>query len=48
VLVECGFLTNRSEERLLRQREHRARLARGIAEGVAAFVQAYERRVNGK
>jgi len=47
VLVECGFLTNRSEEKLLRQGEHREKLARGIAEGVVEFARAYERRLNG-
>ena len=48
VLVECGFLTNRSEEKLLRQGEHREKLAKGIADGVVAFAQAYERRLNGR
>ncbi|MEO0085834.1 MAG: N-acetylmuramoyl-L-alanine amidase [candidate division WOR-3 bacterium] len=48
VLVECGFLTNRTEEKLLRQGEHREKLARGIASGVIEFAQAYERRVNGR
>ncbi len=47
VLVECGFLTNRSEEKLLGDARHRERLAEGIAKGIVEFVKAYERRVNG-
>jgi len=41
VLVECGFLTNRSEEKLLRQDEHRERLAEGISRGIAEFAKLY-------
>ncbi len=47
VLVECGFLSNRSEEKLLRNPNHRERLAEGICRGIVEFVRAYERRING-
>jgi N-acetylmuramoyl-L-alanine amidase len=47
VLVECGFLSNRSEEKLLRQNDHRERLAEGICRGVAAFAKLYSPKVNG-
>lgn len=47
VLVECGFVSNRSEEKLLRRPEFREKLAKGIAEGCMAFVRDYERRLNG-
>ncbi|MEO0070337.1 MAG: N-acetylmuramoyl-L-alanine amidase [candidate division WOR-3 bacterium] len=48
VLVECGFLSNLTEEKLLRQPEHREKIARAIAKGVATFIRDYERRLNGK
>ena len=38
-LVECGFLSNREEERLLCTEEYRQRVARSIAEGVSAWAQ---------
>jgi len=41
VLVECGFLSNKSEEALLRKAEHREKLAEGISRGVAAFAALY-------
>lgn len=47
VLVECGFISNRSEEKLLRRSEFRDKLARGIADGCLAFIREYERRLNG-
>ena len=47
VLVECGFLTNRSEEKLLRNPNHRERISEGIARGIAEFVKRYELRING-
>jgi N-acetylmuramoyl-L-alanine amidase len=46
VLVECGFLSNRSEEKLLRQNDHRERLAEGISRGIAAFAKLYSPKVN--
>lgn len=38
VLAETGFLTNPVEGRLLRSPAYQARVARGLAAGVAAFV----------
>ena len=38
VLVEAGFLTNRREGRLLRTAAYQRRVARGLTEGVSAFV----------
>lgn len=48
VLVECGFLSNRKEEKLLRDRHHREKIARAIARGVSAFARDFESRLNGK
>lgn len=47
VLVECGFLSNRQEEKLLRDPDHRERLARAIASGISDFSRDYEKRLNG-
>lgn len=47
VLVECGFLSNRQEERLLRRPEYREKIARAIATGIAKFAKYYELRLNG-
>ena len=47
VLVECGFLSNKSEEKLLRQFEHRERLAEGISRGIVEFAKLYSPKVNG-
>ena len=38
VLVETGFMTNATEGRLLRSAGYQARVARGLAAGVAAFT----------
>jgi len=46
VLVECGFLSNRSEEKLLRNSRHRERLAEGICRGIIEFAKDYEQRIN--
>ncbi len=40
VLVECGFLSNAEDERLLQSREHQRSLARGIANGIVAYLSA--------
>jgi N-acetylmuramoyl-L-alanine amidase len=37
VLVETGFMTNPAERRLLQSAGYQARVARGLADGVAAF-----------
>ncbi|MFO7638354.1 MAG: N-acetylmuramoyl-L-alanine amidase [bacterium] len=47
VLVEVGFLSNASEEKLLRNSQHREKLADGISQGIVEFVRRYERRLNG-
>jgi N-acetylmuramoyl-L-alanine amidase len=47
VLVECGFLSNKSEEKLLRQLEHRERLAEGISRGIVEFTKLYGPTANG-
>jgi len=47
VLVECGFLSNKSEEKLLRQLEHRERLAEGISRGIVEFTRLYSPKANG-
>ena len=47
VLVECGFLSNRSEEKLLREDDHRERLAEGISRGIVEFAKPYATGTNG-
>jgi N-acetylmuramoyl-L-alanine amidase len=47
VLVECGFLSNKSEEKLLRQMDHRERLAEGISRGIIEFAKLYGSKTNG-
>ena len=39
VLVECGFISNAREEKLLLDADYQARLAQAIAQGVVEFVQ---------
>jgi N-acetylmuramoyl-L-alanine amidase len=43
VLVECGFLSNSEEERLLASPEYRAKLALGIADGIMRYSAAIGR-----
>ena len=40
ILVETGFMTNPTEGRLLRTPSYQARVARGLAAGVARFIPA--------
>jgi len=47
VLVEVGFLSNKSEEKLLRQFDHRERLAEGISRGIAEFAKLYNPKPSG-
>jgi N-acetylmuramoyl-L-alanine amidase len=47
VLVECGFLSNKSEEKLLRETDHRERLAEGISRGIVEFAKLYRPKTNG-
>lgn len=42
ILVEVSFITNPQEERLLRSEAYREKAARGIAEGILAFLQGQE------
>jgi N-acetylmuramoyl-L-alanine amidase len=39
VLVECGFLSNKIENQLLRDDSYRDRIAQGIETGIMAYVQ---------
>lgn len=39
VLVECGFISNPGEEKLLLDADYQARLAEAIAQGVEEFLQ---------
>jgi N-acetylmuramoyl-L-alanine amidase len=41
-LVECGFLTNAAEEKLLAANDYRERIASALAFGVAQFVKRVE------
>ncbi len=38
VIVECGFLSNPEEEKLLRDESYQDKLARGICEGIENFL----------
>ena len=38
VLVECGFLSNAEEERLLQTENYRAEIARAVFEGVLSWL----------
>jgi N-acetylmuramoyl-L-alanine amidase len=40
ILVECGFMTNPAESRLLRSRLYQLKIARGLAAGAEAFAGA--------
>jgi N-acetylmuramoyl-L-alanine amidase len=42
VLVECGFVTDPGEARKIKDASYRNRLAKGLADGIAAFLQAVE------
>lgn len=37
VIVECGFLSNPAEEQLLNRSQYQVRIAKAIAEGIAAY-----------
>jgi len=38
ILVECGFVSNRDEERKMLESEYRDNVARGIAQGILTYV----------
>jgi N-acetylmuramoyl-L-alanine amidase len=40
VLMECGFLSNRSEEQRIKKRSHQEKLAEGIAGGILDYLGA--------
>lgn len=40
VLIECGFLNNPAEEKLLNDPEYRKKVAQGIAAGILAYREA--------
>lgn len=42
VLVECGFLTHPEESKSIKTRAYQAQLARGIANGVEAYIDTVE------
>lgn len=44
VLIECGFLSNRVEDRLLASPHYQEKLADGIADGIVAHLRAEEGR----
>ena len=46
VLVECAFISNPEEERLLRQKEFQKQLAYCIFQGIKDYIEDYERRAN--
>jgi N-acetylmuramoyl-L-alanine amidase len=46
VLVECAFISNPEEERLLRQKSFRRKLAYCIYKGIKNYIEDYERRLN--
>lgn len=39
ILVECGFLTNPTEAKRLKEAAHQEKIAQGIADGVAAWLK---------
>jgi N-acetylmuramoyl-L-alanine amidase len=43
VLTEIGFLSNRSEERMLRDDAYLERIADGIVEGIMKFSRQFDR-----
>ena len=40
ILTEISFLSNPADERMLKQPEHRQRVAEGIYQGVASYLQS--------
>jgi N-acetylmuramoyl-L-alanine amidase len=46
VLVECAFISNPDEEKLLKTEDFKAKLAYCIFSGLKAYVMDYERRMN--
>lgn len=46
VLVECAFVSNLAEEKLLKQKSFRKKLAYCIYSGIKDYIEDYERRLN--
>jgi N-acetylmuramoyl-L-alanine amidase len=46
ILVECAFVSNLDEEKLLKQKEFRKKLAVTLYQGICNYIDAYERRLN--
>ncbi|MEO0185537.1 MAG: N-acetylmuramoyl-L-alanine amidase [candidate division WOR-3 bacterium] len=46
VLVECAFISNPEEEKLLRKKDFQEKLAYVIFSGLKTFIKDYERRLN--
>ncbi len=46
VLVECGFLSNPGEEKLLKDRDYQDRLAGAICDGIVEYYRSIQERVN--
>jgi N-acetylmuramoyl-L-alanine amidase len=46
VLVECAFISNPDEEKLLRQKTFQKQLAYCIYRGIKSYIEDYEKRVN--
>jgi N-acetylmuramoyl-L-alanine amidase len=46
VLIECAFISNPEEEKLLRQKKFQNQLAYCIYQGIKDYVKDYERRAN--
>lgn len=42
VLVECGFMTNQEEARLLQNDEYRLKCAKGISTGIKLWVKKFQ------
>ena len=38
-IVECGFLSNSEEEKLLNEEEYQEKLAKGIFNGIMEYLQ---------
>ncbi|MBE0433057.1 N-acetylmuramoyl-L-alanine amidase [candidate division WOR-3 bacterium] len=46
ILVECAFISNPAEEKLLRQKDFQRQLAFSIYRGIKNYVEDYEKRLN--
>jgi N-acetylmuramoyl-L-alanine amidase len=46
ILIECAFISNREEEKLLKQKSFRKKLAYCIFCGIKDYIEDYERRLN--